>query len=322
MSENKRKRYLKMLELMLLIRRFEERASMEYGLRRIHGFLHLYIGQEAVAVGSIANLDLKRDYVYTAYRDHGHALAMGMDPKVLMAELYGKVTGCSRGKGGSMHFFDAQRHMMGGNGIVGAHTPLAAGTALKIRYLNEDGVVLCYFGDGAFHQGVLYETLNMAKVWGLPCIFICENNQYGMGTHFSRVSAVSDFTKVGAAFDLPALAVDGMDIFDVDDKFAKLIRQTRKKPGPTFVEARTYRYVGHSISDPQKYRGKEEVQGAKQRDPITICRDRLMAMNALDQATFDEMEKRVRAQITEAVEFAASSPEPPLDDIFTDVLAP
>ena len=195
-----------LLRQMLLIRRIEEKAGAMYGLRKIGGFCHLYIGQEAVAVGAIAALDLARDYVLTAYRDHGHALACGMDPNALMAELYGKATGCSRGKGGSMHLFDAGRHMLGGNGIVGAHIPVATGVALKLKYRQEDGVVLCFFGDGAIHQGAFHESLNLAKIWRLPIVYICENNQYGMGTDFRRVSAVTDLSLMGASYDIPGQA--------------------------------------------------------------------------------------------------------------------
>src|SRR4030042_538465 len=191
------------LRQMLRIRRIEEKAGAMYGLRKIGGFCHLYIGQEAVAVGAIAALDLSRDYVLTAYRDHGHALACGMDPNALMAELYGKATGCSRGKGGSMHLFDPGRHTLGGNGIVGAHIPVATGVALKLKYRQEDGVVLCFFGDGAIHQGAFHESLNLAKIWRLPIVYICENNQYGMGTDFRRVSAVTDLSLMGASYDIP-----------------------------------------------------------------------------------------------------------------------
>ncbi len=260
------------LREMLLIRRFEEKSAQMYGLRKIGGFCHLYIGQEASAVGSIAALDLKKDYVLTAYRDHGHAIACGMDPKVLMAELYGKATGCSRGKGGSMHFFDAEKHFLGGNGIVGAHIPIAAGVALKIVTKDEDGVVLCYFGDGAIHQGSFHESLNMAKIWNLPVVYICENNQYGMGTEFKRVSAVDDFSVMGASYGIEGKQVNGMDVLEVYDEVSKTVKKTRQEKIPSFIEIRTYRYKGHSMSDPAKYRSKEELQSYKEQDPIVILK--------------------------------------------------
>ena len=202
----------KLYKDMVLIRRFEELAGQMYGLRKIGGFCHLYIGQEAVAVGSIAALDLEKDYVVTAYRDHGHALACGIEPNAVMAELFGKETGCSGGKGGSMHLFDANRHMLGGNGIVGAHIPIATGVALKLKLRNEPGVVLCFFGDGAIHQGSFHESLNLAKILKLPIIYICENNQYGMGTAFTRVSAVEDLSVRGTSYNIPGKQVDGMDV--------------------------------------------------------------------------------------------------------------
>lgn len=224
LSQYDRTFLIDLLEQMLLIRRFEEKSAQMYGLRKIGGFCHLYIGQEAVAVGSIAALDMKKDYVLTAYRDHGHALACGMDPNAAMAELYGKVTGCSKGKGGSMHMFDVENNMFGGNGIVGGHIPIAAGVAFKLRYNQEDGVVLCYFGDGAIHQGVFHETMNMAKIWNLPIIFICENNQYGMGTNFKRVSSVHDYSIMGASYEIPSWQVDGMDVINVYEETQKAMR--------------------------------------------------------------------------------------------------
>jgi len=243
-----------LLRQMLLIRRFEEQCAQSYGLRKIGGFCHLYIGQEAVAVGAIAALDLAKDYVLTAYRDHGHALACGMDPNVCMAELYGKVTGCSRGKGGSMHLFDVAHHMYGGNGIVGSHIPVATGVALKIRYRKEDGVVLCFFGDGAIHQGAFHESLNLAKIWQLPIIYMCENNQYGMGTDFRRVSAVDDFSIMGDSYGIPGAQVDGMNVLAVYEAVRAAAARARRDGCAAFLEIKTYRYKGHSMSDPAKYR--------------------------------------------------------------------
>ncbi len=310
-----------LLEKMLLIRRFEERASMQYGLRKINGFLHLYIGQEAVAVGAISCLNLETDYVYTAYRDHGHALAMGMTPNECMAELYGKVTGCSKGKGGSMHFFSAEKHMMGGNGIVGAHIPLAAGTALKISYNDEDGVVLCFFGDGAIHQGSFHETLNMARVWNLPVIFICENNHYGMGTHYTRVSSVHDYSKMAVAYDIVGEQVDGMDVLEVRRVLRNAIERAKKEKIPSLIEAQTYRYVGHSISDPQKYRTKEQVQEYRLDDPITDLQKKMIDNGELTEDEFKALDKDTRKVVEDAVKSAEESPEPTLSEIYTDVLA-
>jgi pyruvate dehydrogenase E1 component alpha subunit len=256
----------KLLRDMLLIRRFEEKAAQMYGLRKIGGFCHLYIGQEAVAVGAISALDLSRDYVVTAYRDHGHALTCGIEPKTAMAELFGKKTGCSKGKGGSMHLFDAARHMLGGNGIVGAHIPIATGVGLKLRYKKENGVVLCFFGDGAIHQGSFHESLNMAKIWELPVIYICENNQYGMGTDFKRVSSITDFSVMGASYGIEGKRLNGMDVLEVYESISKAVKEVRKKSMPLFFEIRTYRYKGHSMSDPAKYRSKEELEEYKRQD--------------------------------------------------------
>jgi pyruvate dehydrogenase E1 component alpha subunit len=260
----------KLLYDMLLIRRFEEKAAQMYGLRKIGGFCHLCNGQEAVSVGSIAVLDLAKDYVVTAYRDHGHALACGMEPKAVMAELYGKAAGCSRGKGGSMHLFDAEKHMLGGNGIVGAQIPVAAGVAFKIRYRKEDGVVLCYFGDGAIHQGSFHESMNLAVIWKLPMIFICENNQFGMGTRFDRVSSVQDFSLMGTSYGIPGRQVDGMNVLTVYEEVRRAVQMAKKEGKPSFLEIKTYRYKGHSMSDPATYRTREEVDDYKRQDPIYI----------------------------------------------------
>ena len=266
-----------LLEQMLLIRRFEEKAAQMYGLRKIGGFCHIYIGQEAVSTGSIAAIDLKKDYALTAYRDHGHAISVGMDPKIIMAELFGKITGCSRGKGGSMHLFDVDRHFYGGHGIVGAHIPLATGVALKIKYNNEDGVVLCFFGDGAVHQGSFHESLNMAGVWKLPVVYICENNQYGMGTDFRRVSAVHDLSSLSTSYNMPGKQVDGMDVLDVYENVTEAVKLARDDSQPSLLEIRTYRYMGHSMSDPATYRTKEELQKHKQQDPILILKGKMTA---------------------------------------------
>lgn len=312
---------MNLLEQMLLIRRFEEKSAQMYGLRKIGGFCHLYIGQEAVAVGSIAALDMKRDYVLTAYRDHGHALACGMDPNAAMAELFGKVTGCSKGKGGSMHMFDVKNNMYGGNGIVGGHIPIAAGVAFRLKYNQEDGVVLCYFGDGAIHQGVFHETMNMAKIWNLPIIFICENNQYGMGTNFKRVSSVHDYSVMGDSYNIPSWQVDGMDVLTVYEETQKAIKMVKEQNTPVFMEIQTYRYRGHSMSDPAKYRTREELDGYRNQDPITILQDRMLEEGILAEEIYKEMDKKCKDIANESVKFAEQSEEPPLEAMYEDIYA-
>ncbi len=309
-----------LLHQMLLIRRFEERAAQLYGLRKIGGFFHADIGQEAVAAGAIAAADLRRDYVLTAYRDHGHGLAVGMDPKTVMAELFGKITGCSRGKGGSMHLFDAQKHFFGGNGIVGAHLPVATGVGLKIKYRNEEGVVLCFFGDGAIHQGTFHESLNLAKIWSLPVVYLCENNQYGMGTDFRRVSAVEDFSVMAASYGMPGKAVDGMDVLEVHEHTRQAVEQA-KQGNPSLLEMKTYRYLGHSMSDPGTYRTKEEVTQYRQQDPILILKQPMLEQGILSEDDFAAMEQRILEQVTEAVQFAETSEEPPLESMYEDLYA-
>jgi len=309
----------KLLKEMLQIRRFEEKAAQMYGLRKIGGFCHLYIGQEAVAVGAIQAIDLKKDYVVTAYRDHGHALACGMDPKEIMAELYGKLTGCSKGKGGSMHLFDKEKHMLGGNGIVGAHIPVATGVALKIRYKNEEGVVLCFFGDGAIHQGTFHESLNMAKIWNLPILYICENNQYGMGTDFSRVSAVTDFSVMGASYGIEGKQVNGMDVMDVHEEVRFAVNRVRKVRIPSFLEIKTYRYKGHSMSDPATYRTKNELDEHKKQDPILQLKTFMLEKNMISEEDFKGIDAKCKSMSEEAVKFAQESPEPPLEDLYEHV---
>jgi pyruvate dehydrogenase E1 component alpha subunit len=305
---------------MLLIRRLEEKAAQMYGLRKIGGFCHLYIGQEAVAVGAIAALNLKTDYVLTAYRDHGHALACGMDPNAVMAELYGKIDGCSRGKGGSMHLFDAEKHMLGGNGIVGAHIPVATGVALKIRYRKEKGVVLCFFGDGAIHQGSFHESLNLAKIWGLPIVYICENNQYGMGTDFRRVSAVDDFSRMGSSYDVPGKQLDGMDVLKVYEGVKEAVERARKGNEPSFLEIVTYRYKGHSMSDPATYRTKEELEGYRKQDPILILKAAMIKSGELTDEQYAALDDQCKKISEEAARFAEASPEPPLRTLYEDVV--
>jgi pyruvate dehydrogenase E1 component alpha subunit len=315
------KSFLKeLLRQMLLIRRFEESCSKMYGLKKIGGFLHLYIGTEAVAVGTIANLDTQNDYIFTSYRDHGHAIACGTDPKYLMAELFGKITGCSRGKGGSMHFFDKENNMVGGNGIVGAHIPLAAGAALKIKRKKENAVALAFFGDGAIHQGSFHETLNMARIWNLPAIFICENNGYGMGTAFNRVSSVDDFSLKGTSYDIPSCRIDGMNVLVVYEEMKEVIEQTKKEQVPALVEIKTYRYKGHSVSDPGKYRSKEELESYKKQDPILTLKEEMIEADLLTGEEYNELDKTLKNQVKECVNFAEQSEEPPLKTLYEDVL--
>ncbi len=310
-----------LLEQMLLIRRFEEKSAQMYGLQKIGGFCHLYIGQEAVAVGSIAALDLKKDYVLTAYRDHGHALACGMSADALMAELYGKATGCSRGKGGSMHLFDVDNHMYGGNGIVGSHIPIATGAAFKIKYSQEDGVVLCYFGDGAIHQGAFHESLNLARIWHLPIIYICENNQYGMGTDYRRVSSVEDLSSLGKSYGIPGSRVNGMDVIEVYEATAAAVVKARHEQEPALLEIQTYRYRGHSMSDPARYRTREELDEYRQQDPILILKQAMLAKGILTEEAYQELDAKCRRISDQSVEFAENSPEPELAEMYEDVLA-
>ena len=315
-----RELHLKMLHDMTLIRRFEEKAGQMYGLRKIGGFCHLYNGQEAVVVGALSTLDLSVDYVLTGYRDHAHALSCGMEPKAIMAELFGKATGSSRGKGGSMHLFDEKRHFLGGNGIVGAQIPIATGAAFTQKYEGTGGVTLVFFGDGAIHQGAFHESLNMAKIWELPIVFVCENNQFGMGTSWKRVSSVSDFAVMGASYGIPGRQVDGMDVLAVRDAFREAVDSARKGL-PVFLEAKTYRFKGHSMSDPQKYRSKDEVEEYRKRDPILAFQDRLEQAGSVTKQEIERMETEIDAIVEESVAFAESSPEPSITTLFEDVYA-
>jgi pyruvate dehydrogenase E1 component alpha subunit len=308
----------KMLFDMMFIRRFEEEAGKMYGLRKIGGFCHLYNGQEAVAVGTVAAMDLSKDYILTGYRDHGFALACGMDPKSVMAELFGKITGASRGKGGSMHLFDEKRHFLGGNGIVGAQIPIATGVAFAQKYNETGGATAVFFGDGAIHQGAFHESLNMAKIWNLPVIYACENNQFGMGTSFRRVSSVEEFSIMGASYGIQGRKVDGMDVLEVYSAFAEALESARKGL-PVLLDIRTYRYKGHSMSDPQKYRSKEEVESYRKHDPILIYQDRLIADKIIKESDVEALENQIETLVAEAVAFAESSPEPALPTLFEDV---
>ncbi len=304
---------------MLLIRRFEEKAGQLYGMGMIGGFCHLYIGQEAVAIG-MKHASKKGDPVITSYRDHGLMLAMGSDPKAIMAELMGKSTGCSKGKGGSMHMFDTARGFYGGHGIVGAQVPIGTGIAFSIKYRNEKSVCLTYLGDGSVNQGQVYESFNMAKLWKLPVLYIIENNEYAMGTSVSRSSATTELYKRGASFDIPGIQVDGMDILDVKRAGEEALNYVREGNGPMIIEMKTYRYRGHSMSDPAKYRSKEEVTDYREKkDPIDRLGQLLLKENIASEEELNDIEKSIRSIITEAVEFAQSSPEPDSSELFTDI---
>lgn len=311
----------KALHDMLLIRRFEEKAAQMYGLRKIGGFLHLYNGQEAVAVGSVAAIDLTKDYILTSYRDHGHALAVGMTPESIMAEMFGKITGCVRGKGGSMHMFDVERHFLGGNGIVGAQIPLATGVAFKQMYDEDGGVTLCYFGDGAIHQGAFHESLNLAKVWNLPVVYIVENNHFGMGTAVHRVSGVEDFSVKAAGYDLPGTVIDGMDFLTVYEGIKEAADQTRKTGLARLINMETYRYKGHSISDPAKYRTKDELESYKQQDPVVKLKSQMIEGGVYDEERFKELDATIKERVQASVDFAEKSEEPALHTMYEDILA-
>jgi len=307
------------LRQMLLIRRFEERSAMLYQNQKIGGFCHLYSGQESVAVGSIGVLR-EDDYVITAYRDHGHALARGMDPKAAMAEQLGKATGCSGGKGGSMHFFDAEKGFLGGHAIVGSHIPLAAGVAFASQYRKEDRVCICYFGDGAMDQGALHEAFNIASLWKLPVIYVVENNMMSMGTHLHRHSWTVELTvRGGPAYGMPGILVDGNDIEEMARVTREAAHRARAGEGPTFIEAKTYRFRGHSMSDPMKYRTKEEADKARERDPIVLYETTLKERGWVDADALEEMHDKIKGEVDEAIEAAEAAPEPTADALYRDI---
>jgi pyruvate dehydrogenase E1 component alpha subunit len=305
---------VEILSLMLLIRRFEERASQQYQAQKIGGFCHLYIGQEAVVAGAVA-ATRPDDYLITAYRDHAHALARGTSANACMAELFGKATGCSRGLGGSMHYFDKERHMYGGHAIVGAHVPLACGLAFACKYREEDRVTLCFFGDGAINQGAFHEALNLAALFKLPVIFICENNLYAMGTSVERSTSLKQIVDRAEGYDIPGVIADGMNFRDVRDKLSAVVKSIRDDPHPAFVEIRTYRYRGHSMSDPASYRTKEQLEKYRMDDPITRLRAQLTREGKLTHEQFDEMDKKAKQAAIESVKFAEESAEPPLEQL-------
>ncbi len=306
---------------MLLLRRFEETAGRVYTEGKIGGFCHLYIGQEAVAIGVRRAVDPERDYLVNAYRDHGHALAWGTPPGVVMAELYGKATGSVKGKGGSMHMFDAPRHNYGGHGIVGGQIPLAVGVAFSQRYQKKDGVVVCLFGDAAVNNGAFHEALNMAAVWKLPAVFICENNRYGMGTPIERSSAVAEVWRRASAYDVRGEAVDGMDVLAMRDAVSRAAAECRPVGGkPVLLEARTYRYRGHSMADPATYRTRDEVELEKRRDPLEVLLGRMRsAGHEPSPQELERIEADVAREVEEAVRFAEESPDPRPEAIWEDV---
>lgn len=311
--------YLYWYELMLLLRRFEEKAGQLYGMQKIRGFCHLYIGQEALAAGCMT-ATTPDDIFITAYRDHGLAIAKGVSAKSCMAELYGKATGCAKGKGGSMHFFGLKEKFFGGHGIVGAQIGTGAGLAFAEKYKGTNNVVLCFFGDGAARQGMLHETFNMAMLWKLPVIFICENNNYAMGTSVERTSNVVDIYKLADGYDMPADSVDGMHPESVHEGVARAVKRARSGEGPTLLEMKTYRYKGHSMSDPQKYRTKEEVEEYKERDPLEMALKTLRENYNVSDAELETIQERVKAEVEESVQFAEESPWPADDELLKDVL--
>ncbi len=305
---------------MLLIRRFEEKAGQLYGLGLIGGFCHLYIGQEAVAVGLQSALDGDRDSVITGYRDHGHMLAYGIDPKLIMAELTGRGAGISRGKGGSMHMFSVEKKFYGGHGIVGAQVSLGAGLAFAHKYSEDGGIAVSYFGDGASNQGQVYESFNMAALWKLPIIFVIENNGYAMGTAVARGSSETHFHKRGEAFRIPGMQVNGMDVLEMRAAAEAAIDYVRGGNGPILMEVKTYRYRGHSMSDPAKYRSREEVQDVKEKsDPIDGLRKDMLEAG-ITEDELKVIDKDIRRIVTEAADFAESSPEPDVAELYTDIL--
>lgn len=312
--------YLTWYEQMLLLRRFEEKAGQLYIQQKIRGFCHLYIGQEALLAGAVSATTKDDNYI-TAYRDHAHPIILGVSPGEVMAELYGKITGCSKGKGGSMHMFSAKHRFFGGHGIVGGQVPLGAGIAFAEQYKGTKNVTLCYMGDGAVRQGAFHEALNMAMSWKLPVIFIIENNFYAMGTSVARTSNVTDLFKLGHAYEMPAEAVDGMSCEAVHEAVERAVKRARNGEGPSLLEMNTYRYRGHSMSDPAKYRTKEEVEKYKAQDPINQVAETIKKNKFATEAELEAMEQKIMGQVEEAVRFAENSPFPEVDELYKDVYA-
>jgi pyruvate dehydrogenase E1 component alpha subunit len=314
--------YRRWLQQMLLIRRFEEKAGEAYSLGKIGGFCHLYIGQEAVAVGSLGALGPK-DYITCSYREHGHALARGIATRAVMAELFGKAPGCSGGKGGSMHLFDASLGFLGGHAIVGAHIPLATGMAFAAKYRNTDQVSVCYFGEAAVNNGAFHEALNMAALWKLPAIYLCENNRYGMGTALERASALYDISERACSYDMANEVVDGQDVLIMNAAMERAVQRARNEKLPTLLEVRTYRFMGHSMSDPihGHYRTREEVEDQRKRDPIAVWSQRLIADGMMDEGSVRAMDKSAVEEVEEAYQFADQAPDPEPEELYTHVYA-
>jgi pyruvate dehydrogenase E1 component alpha subunit len=319
-TRHPKERYMFWFENMLLMRRFEEKAGQLYGQQKIKGFCHLYIGQEACASGAFTASE-NGDKWITAYRDHALPIALGSDPKALMAELFAKATGCSKGKGGSMHFFDKEVNFLGGHGIVGAQVPMGAGIAFSEKYNKTGKVCYCYMGDGAVRQGAFHEALNMARTWSLPVVFVIENNGYAMGTSVERTSNVTELYKLGLSYDMPSEAVDGMSPEAVHEAFAQAAARGRRGDGPTLLELRTYRYKGHSMSDPAKYRTKEELESYKDLDPIEHVRGVILENNWASEDDLEKIELKIKDVVNECVTFAEESPYPSTDEVYKDVYA-
>jgi pyruvate dehydrogenase E1 component alpha subunit len=312
--------YRDWLRQMLLIRRFEEKAGEAYSLGKIGGFCHLYIGQEAVAVGSLAALG-PDDYITCSYREHGHALARGISARTVMAELFGKAAGSSKGKGGSMHLFDASLGFLGGHAIVGGHIPLATGMAFAAKYRNTEQVAVCYFGEAAVNNGAFHEALNMAALWKLPAIYLCENNRYGMGTALERASAIYDISERASSYDMANEVVDGQDVLVMHAAMERAVERARTGKLPTLLEVRTYRFMGHSMSDPihGHYRTKEEVEDQRKRDPIAVWSQRLMTQGLMDEAAVKTLDKEVVDEVNDAYQFADEAPDPDMEELYRDV---
>jgi pyruvate dehydrogenase E1 component alpha subunit len=313
-----RETYLNWYESMLLLRRFEEKAGQLYGMQKIRGFCHLYIGQEAVAAG-IMSATRPDDNMITAYRDHGLAIAKGMSARECMAELYGKATGCTKGKGGSMHFFSKEKRFFGGHGIVGGQIGLGAGLAFADNYHGNDRATICMFGDGAARQGMLHETFNMAVLWQLPVVFICENNYYAMGTSLERTSKVQDIYPLADAYGMPGDSVDGMSCEEVHKAIDRAVKRAREKGGPTFLEIKTYRYRGHSMSDPAKYRTKEELEEYKEKDPINQVLKTILENKFATEEQIEQINEKVKMEVDDAVQFAEESPWPDDNELYKDI---
>ena len=312
---------MELLRSMLLQRRFEERCAEAYALGKIGGFCHLYIGQEAVSTGTLSVLR-PDDYVITTYRDHGQAIARGISPRAVMAELFGKVDGCSRGKGGSMHLFDRNVNFLGGHGIVGAHVPVATGVGFAIKYRGGDQVCLCYMGESVVNTGAFHEALNMAGLWKLPVVYVIENNRYGMGTALERASAIHDIYERGAAYNMPRAQCDGQDVFAVRECMQQAVDRARKESTPTLLEVRTYRFMGHSMSDAVSgtYRTKAELEEWQQRDPIVLLRMHMQEKGQLTEDALRKLDEEIKAEVQDCLDFAEKSPEPPPEALFEDVL--